>query len=200
MKLLETLRYELGEFSNLRFHQNRMNNSRKVLFNCTDEIDLIPVLRESSNNIYDKKLYKCRIVYDTKVRKIEYIPYQIPYINSLKLVRSDEIEYGHKYFDRQKINDLLTQKDKADDIIIVKNGLITDASYANLLFYNGKQWLTPAFPLLKGTQRALLLHQERLHVADIRVEDLRQFNKIRLINAMFKFEDEVDVDIENLEL
>jgi len=198
MKLLETIRYEQGEFSNLRFHQNRMNNSRKVLFNCTDEIDLISILRKSSNNIFDKELYKCRVVYDTKVMKVEYIPYQITHINSLKLVDCDEIEYDHKYFDRNQINDLLTQKDEADDIIIVKNDLITDTSFANLLFYNGIHWVTPSFPLLKGTQRSHLLEKELIITANIQPEDLVSFKMIRLINAMLRFEDEVDVNIGNV--
>ena len=198
MKLLETIRYELGEFSNLRFHQNRMNNSRKVLFNCTDEIDLTIILNESSNNISEKELYKCRVVYDTEVRKVEYIPYKIPDINSLKLVDCDEIEYGHKYIDRNQINDLLIQKDDADDIIIVKNDLITDTTFANLLFYNGIHWVTPAFPLLKGTQRSHLLEKELIITANIQPEDLVNFKKIRLINAMLRFEDEVDVNIGNV--
>ena len=198
MQLLETIRFDQGEFSNLRFHQRRMNNSRKVLFNCTDGIDLISILRKSFNNISNKELYKCRVIYDTEVKKVEYIPYQIPDISSLQLVDCDEIEYSHKYFNRNQINDLLTQKDKADDIIIVKNGLITDTSFANLLFYNGEHWLTPTFPLLKGTQRAKLMEKELIITANIRPVDLSYFKKIRLINAMLRFEDEVDVNISNV--
>ncbi len=193
MQLLETIRVKNGIFSNLNFHQERMNGSRKVLFSCTDEIELLSILQDSSNDISDNKLYKCRIIYNTEIRKIEFIPYQKPHINTLKLVYSDDIEYNHKYFDRQQINELLELKGDADDIIIVKNGLITDTSFANLLFYNGEHWLTPTFPLLKGTQRAKLLEQEKIRVADIRPEDLHNFKKIRLINAMLRFEDEVDV-------
>lgn len=198
MQLLETIRTEKGEFSNLLFHQNRMNNSRKVLFNCKDEINLFSVLQNSSGKISDNKLYKCRIIYNSKIKKIEFIPYQIPEINSLKLVNCNEIDYSHKYLNRKQINLLLAQKDKADDIIIVKNGLITDSSTANLLFYNGCHWLTPAFPLLKGTQRAKLLEQEKILLADIRPSDLHNFQKARLINAMLRFEDETDIIIEKI--
>ena len=196
MQLLETIRVNNGEFSNLPFHQARMNNSRQQLFNSTDKINLASTLQESTNNISDKKLYKCRIVYDTEIREIEFIPYQIPDINTLKLVICNEIDYNHKYYDRQKINELLELKGETDDIVIVKNGLITDSSFANLLFYNGEHWLTPTFPLLRGTQRAKLLEQEKIRVADIRPEDLHNFKNIRLINAMLRFEDEVDVFVE----
>ena len=67
-----------------------------------------------------------------------------------------------------------------DDILIVKQGFITDTSYSNVLFYNGKEWLTPTHPLLKGTQRASLLDQEIIRVAEIRLEDLHHFKKVTL--------------------
>ncbi len=162
MQLLETIRYEKGEFSNLIFHQNRMNNSRKVLFNCKDEINLTSILEESSSKKFDNKLYKCRITYNSEVTKIEVIPYNIPDIKSLKLVLCDDIDYNHKYLDRRQINKLITYKDNSDDIIIVKKGLISDSSTANLLFYNGRLWLTPALPLLVGTQRTKLIKQEKI--------------------------------------
>lgn len=200
MQLLETIRFEDSEFSSLEFHQNRMNNSRKSLFNCEDEINLFKILQDSSNNISDKELYKCRIIYNAEIDKIEYIPYKFPETNHLKLVVCNEIDYSHKYLDRKQINVLLSEKENADDIIIVKNGLITDSSTANLLFHQGRHWITPAFPLLKGTQRAKLLEQEKIQVADIRPSDLRNFNKVRLINAMQRFEDEVDVLIENIKI
>lgn len=198
MQLLETIRLENGKLSNLSFHQTRMNNSRKVLFNCTDEFNLISILQASSTEIPDNGLFKCRIIFNIEIREIEFIPYQMPDINSLKLVSCDEIEYSHKYFDRQQINELFAQKGKADDIIIVKKGLVTDSSFANLLFFNGDQWLTPAFPLLKGTRRAKLLEQEKIRVADIRPGDLHHFKKIRLINSMLRFEDRVDVLVEKV--
>jgi 4-amino-4-deoxychorismate lyase len=198
MQLLETIRVENGEFSNLISHQNRMNNARKELFFCTDEIDLALIFNVLPNHISNNELYKCRIIYDTEIIKVEYIRYKIPFINSLQLVNCDEIEYRHKYLDRQQINELFSKKGKADDIIIIRNGHITDSSTANLLFYNGKEWLTPAFPLLKGTQRAKLLDKEIIKVADIRPEDLYNFSKARLINAMLKFEDKIDVKIKNV--
>ncbi len=198
MQLLETIRTEKGEFFNLHLHQNRMNNSRKILFNRKDVINLPSILEEPTSRISGNKFYKCRIIYNSEVTKIEFIPYNIPEIKSLKLVTCDEIDYNHKYLDRQQINELLTEKDKADDIIIVKNGLITDSSTANLLFYNGRHWLTPALPLLEGTQRAKLLTHEKIQVADIRIEDLHNFQKVRLINAMLRFEDEIDILIENI--
>ena len=198
MQLLETIRFNSGQFSNLDLHQKRMNDSRKRLFNCDDEINLVSTLSSYVKNLPSNQVLKCRVIYDTEIESVEFNPYNLPNITSLKLVNCDEIEYSHKYLDRSYINKLMLQKGSADDIIIVKNGLITDTSFANLLFFNGLQWLTPAHPLLKGTQRAKLVEQEKISVADIRPEDLHNFSKLRLVNAILRFEEKTDVLIDNV--
>ena len=212
MKLLETIRFENGRFANLELHQQRMNASRKVLFNFETAIDLEKELSSRSSVIENpispgfqianlkelEGLFKCRIIYSGQIEEIEFIPYQLPEIQSLKMVMDDEINYSHKYFNRNHLNKLFSQKGNSDDILIIKNGLITDTSFANILFFNGKQWLTPSGPLLKGTQRQLLLEREQITTAAIRPADLKYFQKARLINAMIRFEDEVDVAIESI--
>ena len=212
MKLLETIRFENGRFANLELHQQRMNASRKVLFNFETAIDLEKELSSRSSVIENpaspdfqianlkelEGLFKCRIIYSKQIEEIEFIPYQLPKIQFLKMVMDDEINYAHKYFNRNHLNKLFSQKGNSDDILIVKNGLITDTSFANILFFNGKQWLTPSGPLLKGTQRQLLLEREQITTAAIRPADLKYFQKARPINAMIRFEDEVDVAIESI--
>ena len=110
----------------------------------------------------------------------------------------DEINYSHKYFDRSRLEKLFFQKGNCDDILILKNGFITDTFFANILLYNGNEWLTPSNPLLKGTQRQFLLETEKVITADIRPSDLKNFKKARLVNAMMRFEDEVDVSLSNI--
>ncbi len=141
----------------------------------------------------EKSLIKCRIIYANDIENIEIISYRLPVIRSLKIVTDNEIEYDLKFTDRSRLEQLYNQRDKCDDILIVKNGLITDTYFANILFFNGKEWITPAHPLLKGTQRQYLLETDRIVMADIRPEDLKHFKKARLINAMIRFEDKVDV-------
>jgi len=198
MKLLETIRFNLGKFSNIELHQHRMNDSRKRLFNCNDEIDIVSILSKYVKDLPNNQVLKCRVIYSIESASVEFIHYKPPNITSLKLVNCNEIEYSHKYLDRSHINKLLLQKGSADDIIIVKNGLVTDSSFANLLYFNGEKWLTPAFPLLKGTQRAKLLELDKIFTADIRPSDLSNFTKIRLVNAMLRFEDEVDIMIDKI--
>lgn len=204
MKLLETIRFENGRFENLAYHQVRMNEARKVLSGCKDEIGLsssgFAIRMQGAEDLQSSKtkLFKCRIIYSNQIEKIEFLPYTLPVIKSLKIVFSDGIDYSFKYLDRSPIEKLYRQKDTCDDILIIKNGLVTDTSYANILFFNGKKWITPAHPLLKGTQRAKLLDEEKIMEADIRQKDIAGFKKARLINAMVRFEDEMDIAIENI--
>ncbi len=206
--LLETIRYENGQFENLRYHQQRMDASRKALFNDSMKIDLEAALikeiefrktgHPKEKLLPGKGLFKCRVIYDTQIRSVEWLHYKYPEIHSLKMVCSDEIEYSHKYAKRDILNQLLEKKDTADDILIKKNGFITDTSFCNILFYNGRNWVTPSFPLLNGTQRQYLLGKEQILTAEITPADLGNFSKVRLINAMIRFEDALDVDISNI--
>ena len=43
-------------------------------------------------------------------------------------------------------------KREQDEILITRNGLLTDTSIANIALFNGKEWHTPKHPLLKGVQ------------------------------------------------
>jgi 4-amino-4-deoxychorismate lyase len=71
-----------------------------------------------------------------------------------------------------------------DEIILVKNGLITDTSYSNLAFFDGVQWYTPEHPLLNGVRRQALLKQKRVREKRITPDELGSFVKLSLINAM----------------
>ncbi len=221
--LLETIRIEKGRIGNVSYHQERMNHARKELFQCKDQQDLAKTIEthmysagflpcqqagairpQSAADLQtapeeQKNRHKCRITYARDIETIEFLPYHLPTINSLKIVFDNDIDYTFKFHDRSRIHTLFEKRDKSDDILIVKQGFITDTSYANVLFYNGKEWLTPTYPLLKGTQRASLLDQEIIRVAEIRLEDLHHFKKVRLINAMIRFEDELDINILNIQ-
>lgn len=197
--LIETTRIENGLIRNLEYHNERLNRSRKELFDCTYLIDLDEILNPYIGSVSSQNLYKCRIQYSKNIESIELLPYKLPSIASLKLVIYDRVDYSYKFSDRSQLNQLFEKRANCDDIIIVKNGLITDTSYANILFFNGKEWLTPAHPLLNGTQRASLLNQEQIRVANIRPEDLMHFEKARIINAMILFEDELDINILNIQ-
>ncbi|MBN2615722.1 MAG: aminotransferase class IV [Bacteroidales bacterium] len=190
--LLESIRFENNRFHHLDFHQERMNRSaRELLGSKAPELEKelenrMDQFRES--NPGGNQCFKFRVLYDQEIRKVEWAVYQQPTIRSLKMVEASQIDYSHKYADREVLNELLMQRGRCDDILMIKEGRITDTSFCNVVFYNEKQWLTPAYPLLKGVQREVLLKQEIIQTADIRVEDLGNFSKLRLINALLPFE------------
>jgi len=158
-----------------------MNRSRQALFGCKDFIDLQQIITIPDD--LDENIYKCRVVYDIIIHEIEFLPYQIKPIHTLHLVEANHINYSHKYLDRSSFAPLLHAA-PADDILIVKNGLITDTSYANVVFWDGKRWLTPATPLLPGTKRQYLLDIKQIECDRLRPADLHRFTHARLINAM----------------
>ncbi|MDQ1244391.1 MAG: 4-amino-4-deoxychorismate lyase, partial [Campylobacterota bacterium] len=137
-------------------------------------------------------LYRCRLTYDLSKSphriEVTYHEYKKRDISSLKLVYDDEIEYALKSTCRDGLDALYDQRGECDDVLIVKNSLLTDTTIANIAFYDSKRWVTPALPLLKGTTRERLLRDGKIYEADIAVKDLKKFSKIALMNAMVDFD------------
>ena len=88
-------------------------------------------------------------------------------------------------------------RDSNFDILIVKNGLITDTSYSNIILYDGKEWVTPESFLLNGVKRQHLLNKCIIKEMKVRTVDLKNFKKISLINAMLEPRD-IEIDINDI--
>jgi 4-amino-4-deoxychorismate lyase len=179
--LLETIRISDGKAENLSLHEERMKRSVFELYGNELSLELGKVIQCPPD--LDSGIVKCRVIYDGTIRSITYEPYQPRLIRSLKLVYDDAIEYSYKYLDRNCFARLMSGIIQ-DDILIVKNGLITDTSYANVILSDGEQWFTPAVPLLKGTKRDFLIHSGSLLERDIRPSDLRHYTEARIINSL----------------
>jgi len=179
--LLETIRIEDGKAFNLSYHQARCDQSRKILFHTEKSLDLSKVIQ-----IPPTGLFRCRILYNTEIRSIEYLPYVAKEVRTLRIVPSN-IEYSHKYADRTILNTLLVQHSDVDEIIIEKEGLLTDTSISNIALYDGHEWCTPKTPLLHGTMRAKLIDKGFLKPKDIARTSLHHYTQVALINAMIGF-------------
>lgn len=179
--LLETIRIENGEIHNLAYHQQRCDSTRKTLFNSTDILNLL-----DSIGAPKKGLYRCRVLYADTLHSVEYIPYTPKEIHSLKIVGS-EINYNFKYANRDTFTDLLTEHNEVDEIIIEKDGYLTDTTISNIAFFREGKWYTPATPLLQGTMRQKLLDDGFLQTKDIKKKDLHNYTQVALINAMIGF-------------
>lgn len=184
---LETICVRNRKLQNLSVHTKRFNRTRLALWNRTDSLELDGSI-DLPNWLQPDQTYKCRVTYGPEIDKIEFELYKIRPVESLKLIEASGLEYGYKYAERQPINVLFEQRAPADDILMVRDGLLTDTSYANIALFDGNRWVTPARPLLEGTQRARLLSEGILTPIDIRPADLPRFQCVRLINAMLDWE------------
>lgn len=197
MILLETLKCQDGVLYNLAYHQRRFDAAREHHFPGALRLnlsDLIRVPEECRNG-----LFRCRVQYSKTVDKVEFLSHRIREVRSLKLVKGEAIEYPYKYSDRKALEELFEQRAGCDDILIVKDGCITDSFYANPVFFDGSRWWTSDTPLLPGTQRARLLAEGRISMKRITVSDLSKFEKVGLINALQDMEEMPVVSIEAIE-
>ncbi len=153
------------------------------MFGVTDEIDLCDYI----DPVGYLSRTKCRVLYREQVEEVAYQPYRLRTIRSLRLVNRDTIDYQYKTADRSELDSLLALRDGADDILVVKNGLLTDTSFANIALWNGREWITPATPLLEGTHRAALLASGQLRPDDVHTDEIDLYQRICIFNAMIEF-------------
>jgi 4-amino-4-deoxychorismate lyase len=184
-QLLESICLNNGAFRNLEYHEARMRNSAQALFNSNQGFDLSELKQESFPSV---GLFKVRVVYDSQIRSVEILPYKIRPVKSLKMVYDNDINYDHKFLDRTNLEHLYSLREKADDILIVKNGLITDSFYANVLFKKEENWFTPKSYLLNGSMRQSLIDQQVIKEAVITPENYHQYKSCKLINSMLGME------------
>jgi 4-amino-4-deoxychorismate lyase len=183
-RFIESLRIEKHRPQHLGWHNKRLNETRQHFFGPVPEIDLEErlILPEKM----DDGIYKCRILYGEKIEEVAFQLYQPRSIKTLRLVKDDHVDYTYKYEDRRLFEHLMAQKGDADDILIVKNGCMTDTSFSNIAFFDGKNWYTPDTFLLNGTCRQRLLADGTLQEARITLANLPAFSLVKPINAMLE--------------
>lgn len=190
-RFIETFCIRNGEIRNLTFHQERVNRSRWKLLGFSNELNLNELI---INQLPEGFQGKGRMIYSEELESIEFLPYQIRPIQSVRLVENNEVDYSYKFEDRnifEQIKDSVTE----DEIIIVKNGQITDTSYSNLVFFDGENWITPRSFLLNGTMRQSLLKSGKIIEEEINPKDLNRFHSFKLINAMMDLEESPELDV-----
>ncbi|HEY0743159.1 MAG TPA: aminotransferase class IV [Chryseosolibacter sp.] len=193
--LIETIKVVDGKYYNLFYHEQRMIRSLEKLCGVEEDVILEEFLNELDTP--QQGVFKCRLIYDDQTKEVEFVPYRVRPVKTLKIVENDRINYEFKYTDRKQIDKLFEQRDGCDDILIIKKGEVTDASYANIAFRRNNEWVTPWSPLLKGTMRQKLIEQNKIIAERILVEDISTFTSFKLINAMLEF-DAPEIDVSNI--
>lgn len=193
---IETICYEQGRFQRIDLHNERFNRTRKQFFGIQTPLQLELFL--SIPEHLKSETVKCTITYGSEIINIEYNLYKIKTVKSLQLVIDNTIDYSFKFANRTKLKDLYQLRGQCNDILIVKNGFITDTYYANIIFKQDDKWYSPQNPLLWGTRLESYLREGRVTPALLRPENLYQFSEARIINAMISIENSPVIPIENI--
>jgi len=195
-RYFESIRIEKRQWCNIKFHNLRMNLTRNEVFG-KDDVLYIEQLVKIPDKL-DDAVYKCRITYTDDIENVEFDLYTPRIINTLKLVEDPTIDYRLKSTDRSFIQKLYDKRGTADDIIIVQNGFITDSSYTSLIFFDGNEWFTSDTPLLISTHRLFLLDTGKIKETEIKVDDLKKYSCLKMVNAMMPFDVAPEIPIENI--
>lgn len=196
-RFIESIKLVDGNFIRLPFHQARIATVFKHFFPSEKQFDLATVF--ANTNYPNKGIFKCRIVFDSQIQLIEFVPYSLRAIKSLKLVETQIDSMHFKSENREKLNQAFSKRGNCDDIIMLNNGLLSDASYSNIALWDGKNWCTPTQPIIYGTQRAALLESGKIIEKNIRPTDLNNYKRIRLFNAMIEF-GEIELNVSDLRI
>ncbi len=194
--LFETIKVKSYILKNIDYHNARVNQSRKDLFGALDLWDLRRLIEQPSLNT--EQVYRCKFIYGIKFQSVEFIPYSIKPLKSLKLIKVDNIDYSYKYLDRTILDNLKRSSPETDDVIFVIDNKISDCNYANLVFFDGEKWITPSTPLLKGIKRQYYIDEKIIIERVVEVRDLNRFSKMKIINAMIDLDESPEIEIKNI--
>lgn len=185
--LLETIRVADGAFCLLPLHRRRMQTACRELYGC--DAPKLSLTQADIPREFRRGTVKCRVTYGREIVNVEFERYEVRRINTLKLIRDDAVDYRWKYADRRQLSALHALRGDADEVVIVRNGMVTDTTFSNLICRAGDRLLTPSRPLLEGVMRRWLIDNRIVEAADITAEMLAPDNRagiteVILVNAM----------------
>ena len=173
----ETIKCEDYEIKNISYHNNRVAKTIGKNINLQEYINPI-----------NSELFRCKVIYDKdEILSVDYFAYSLRDFKKFKIVFDDSIDYSKKYLNREKLDNLLLQKEFCDEIFIFKQGFLSDTTISNIAIFYENIWITPKTPLLEGTTRARLIEEKKIFEKDITLEMLKNSSKIALLNAMIDF-------------
>jgi len=174
----------------IQWHEQRFLQTQKVNFGQVVYPSLEKIVLSAVSSSVEKEIrYKCRVVYDAQTIQVEFVPYSKKTIEKLVVKVDDTIEYGFKYSNRKRFDELTKDLRADEEVLIVKNDLLTDTSFTNIALFDGEKWYTPSKPLLQGVQRAHLLSEKIIFERNIRATDLPNYFSIKLFNALNDWEE-----------
>ncbi|MEP6793358.1 MAG: aminotransferase class IV [Saprospiraceae bacterium] len=197
-QFLETICILDGMPQHLDWHQRRINTTMQQFFpEIHHEWELTDLIRPPV--VFLQGMVRCRVLYDQAELTVHYFEYGRQHIHQLKLiVMPDDYDYRYKYADRDVLENLYTQREEADDVLMTRDGWITDTSIANIAFKKNGRWYTPSIPLLAGTTWKRLVSSGILIPTPIHKSQLGLFESFKIFNAMRAWEVVEEVAVKNI--
>lgn len=186
-RFLETICIRDGQPMHLAWHQRRVDATLKAFYpkeyTEPDAFPLFEILLSCS--FPTAGACRCRIEYDLNALSVEFFPYESRTVSTLQLIEAPSgYDYRYKYVDRKVLEDLFAQRGDADDVLITRDGWITDTSIANITFRKDDRWYTPSMPLLAGTTWKRLVASGTLIPRPIHQNDVKRFDVFKVFNAL----------------
>lgn len=180
--LFETIKIHQQKIVHFENHFARMKHSIKALSGRDLQFELNEkiILQEIKND----DLLKCKILYNENDFEIEISNYEKRLIENIVFIDDDNISYPLKFVDRNCFLKHTQNLQTTTEPIFVVDGLLTDSSYSNIVLWNGNEWHTPKEPLFFGVKRNYLINKKLILEKEISINDIHQYQKISLINAM----------------
>ncbi len=196
-RLIESIKVSQGKIQHLDRHERRMNNSSAELWGTSNHCVDFNLIKEELSRLELNNTYKLRISYSELDYTYSFIPYNLKSIQSLLVIEAPDMVYDHKFENREELDRLYSLKENNDDILITRHGAVCDSYYCNVAFYKSGKWYTQDMPLLNGIKREYLLESNLINEAEIFLEDVPDFEKIRLFNALIEF-GEIEFPVTNV--
>lgn len=198
----ENIAFINGNCPLLDFHEQRFMATQLIYFGDVIAPSLRVLLEMNMpNNLQRNQVYNFHISYGNDEILTSFFIYKYKKIRSLQLLIANNLSYGFKNEDRSDLDNLrnthLTNLEN-QDILIVKNGLITDTAYCNVAFEKMGKWFTPKLPLLSGIRRMELLQNGIIHEADITLKNINNFSKIKIFNSLVNWDIAQELPIKSI--
>lgn len=185
LPFLETIALSEGQYLNLSYHEKRFRSTLRHFYDLYPTQTLSEILPDPPKK---EAFFRCRLTYDLNQYQIEFIRYEFKEIKSLQCLIDDTIEYTYKRTDRTHLDTILAKKGSCDEVLIIKDGFITDLSVANILFKEGHRIVTPIKPLLLGTALCRMIDEGIVYPTEIKIDDLKRYSGWQPINALRSFD------------
>jgi len=200
--LFETIRFDDGRAGIWSYHASRLYSSCLKLYGIPPAFD--PEKAIEVPEACRMGVWKCRLLYNASACMVEWQPYVKRALKRLIVKDSENLDYQLKYTDRSALDGFGPGLGDDEEVLLVRNGLVTDTRYTNVALFDGLSWITPEHPLLPGTRRMELLDFNIIRQGVVKMTDLRAseeskeslYDRIRLFNAMIPWEEAIELPIE----